>query len=162
MAAIFTSDFESTSPAPLWHDQPSPTVARRPGRTQPRHLRVVEGGRSPRSMDRVYRRRRAAAALVALVALVLLVLGVGALFGVLDAASGPVPPAAVTPAAAGSGPVLVVHAGDTLSSVARRLQPSGSTTALVDRLAAVHGPGPLQAGDRLPLGQLGFTTVPAS
>ena len=33
MAAIFTSDFESTSPAPLWHDQPSPTVVDRPAGT---------------------------------------------------------------------------------------------------------------------------------
>ena len=149
MAAIFTSDYDSTSPAPLWDDEQTPVVARRPDRARPTHLRVVEGGRSPRSMARLYRRRRAVAVLVSLFVLTFLVLGVGALFGLLDAASGPVPPAAVTPAAAGSGPVLVVQAGDTLSSIARRLQPSGSTSALVDRLAAIHGPGPLQAGDRL-------------
>lgn len=157
MAAIFTSDYDSTSPAPLWHDEPAPLAPRRPT-----HLRVVEGGRSPRSMARVYRRRRAVAALVAMLVLVVLVLGVGVLFGMLDTASGPVPTAAVTPAAVGSGPVLVVQTGDTLSSIARRLQPSGSTTALVDRLAAVHGPGPLQAGDRLPLGGLGITGLTGS
>lgn len=162
MAATFTSTFDSTSPAPLWDDEPAPLAPKRPPHRRPTHLRLVEGGRSPRSMARVYRRRRALAALVAMFVVVLLVLGVGALFGVLDAASGPVPPGAVTPAAAGAGPVLVVQAGDTLSSIARRLQPSGSTTVLVDRLAAAHGPGPLQAGDRLSLGHLGIAVLPGA
>lgn len=149
MAAIFHPAFDSTSPAPLWGEVPERAASRRPN-----HLRVIEGGRSPRSMARVYRRRRATALLITVLVLLVGIFGIGAFLGVIDAASGPVQPSAVSPAVTATGPVLVVQQGDTLSSIARRLQPSGSTTALVDRLAAVHGPGPLQAGDRLPLGAL--------
>ena len=118
--------------------------------TDPRrmHLRVIEGGRSPRSMVRVYRRRRVVAVLIAACVVAALALLGGALMDM-----GGTTPSASTPAAAvaasGTGPVLVVQEGDTLSSIARRLQPSGNTTALVDQLAAAHGPGPLLAGDRL-------------
>lgn len=52
------------------------------------------------------------------------------------------------------GPVIVVQSGDTLTSIARRLQPSGDVSGLVDRLAALHGPGALQPGDRIALGSL--------
>lgn len=152
MAATFIIQPDcSTAPERI----PDVGRASRPRRRRPNHLRVVEGGRSPRSMARVYRRRRAVAALVALVVLVLGILALGAGFAAIEAASGPVPARTVSPAVSSAGPVLVVQQGDTLSSIARRLQPTGDTTMLVDRLAAAHGPGPLLAGDRLPLRGVG-------
>ena len=150
MAAIFTSDYDSTSPAPLWDDEQTPVVARRPDRARPTHLRVVEGGRSPRSMARVYRRRRAVAVLVSLFVLTFLVLGVGALFGLLDAASGPVRPCCGHPSRSGfrSGPG---GAGGRHPVVHRPTTPAVGQHLRAGRPARSDpGPGPLQAGDRLP------------
>ena len=58
------------------------------------------------------------------------------------------PGAAVT---AGSGPAVtvVVQDGDTLWTIARRIQPSGDVRALVDRLAAVNGSTVVHVGDHL-------------
>ncbi len=152
MAAIFITQPECPASP---ERRPDAERTLRPRRQRPSHLRVLDGGRSPRSMVRVYRRRRAVAALVAIAVLVLGILALGAGFAAIEAASGPVPARAATPTAQSAGPVLVVQQGDTLSSIARRLQPTGDTTTLVDRLAAAHGPGPLLAGDRLPLHGLG-------
>ena len=117
-------------------------------------LRLVHGGAGPSRA--VYRRRRLAAllVLVAAVAVVALLLvpmvraGMGALGG------NPLTPAGA-PAAPGLKPVaadvVVVQSGDTLWSIARRLQPTGDVRPLVDRLAAAHGHGPLQPGERLPV-----------
>lgn len=140
MAAIFSTQLDPIS---------SPEA---PRTARPNHLRVLEGGRGPASMARVYRRRRAVALLGAALVVVVVIVAGAIAFAFTD--PGPTTPA---PAAmsVGSGPVLVVQSGDTLSSIARRLQPTGDTTALVDRLAAAHGPGPLLAGDRLPLRGVG-------
>ena len=153
MSAIFSFAESSSAaryPTPEAFLPPVGLPSSDPRRT---HLRVIEGGRSPRSMVRVYRRRRVIAALVAVCVVAALVLLGGELMDLVETTPvAPTPAAAV--AASGTGPVLVVQEGDTLSSIARRLQPSGSVTALVDRLAAAHGPGLLQAGDRLDLSSI--------
>jgi hypothetical protein len=128
---------------------PAPAVARRPHAAsshRPR-LTMVEGGRSPQRLAIVYRRRRIAA-------LVLAVLLAGGLLIVGRAVAvtvAPAPPGSGAPVAAGPGPttVVVVQPGDTLWAMARRLQPEGDVRPLVDRLAAAHGSGPLQAGEQL-------------
>lgn len=125
-----------------------------PARRRPSHLRVIEGGRSPRSMVKVYRRRRLLAAVILTAAVALAVLGIGQVIGLVagtpTSAAGS-QTSAVAAQSASAGSVIVVQQGDTLSSIARRLQPSGSTTKLVDKLSAAHGPGVLLAGDRLSL-----------
>jgi hypothetical protein len=104
----------------------------------------------------MYRRRRLAALMVLAAALAVVVLvvvpvvraGMGALGGnPLTPAGAPTAPA-MQPVASD---VVVVQSGDTLWSIARRLQPTGDVRPLVDRLAASHGHGPLQPGERLPV-----------
>ncbi len=123
-----------------------------PARTPRPAFVVLEGGLAPARMARVYRRRRLGALLVGVVLLsVGLVAGRAALVAVTPqpppAATGTV---AVRPAAT-AGPVVVVRPGDTIWSVARRLQPEGDVRPLVDRLAAAHGPDSLQAGEAIPV-----------
>lgn len=123
--------------------KPAPESVRRPA------LRVIEGGRSPRRMVIVYRRRRA-------VALVLVVaLGVAVLGGVRAAlaAVAPAPPGA-TATAPVDGPSVVVRPGDTPWSLAQRIVPGKDPRAVVDRLAAARGSRPLQAGERVPVALL--------
>jgi hypothetical protein len=136
------------------HDLALPVGApRRSHRRTGPALRVLEGGRSPRSLTRTYARRRVAALVLALVALVAVVaLAVAALDLTGSALGSSAAPAAA--AGASTGPVLVVQPGDTLWGIARRLQPRGDVTGLVDHLAALHGSGPLEPGDRLPLAGL--------
>ncbi len=117
-----------------------------PGRPR---LRVIEGGRATARQRAVYRRRRivvAAGLVLALVVLApVLVSGasaVGRAYGL-----GPAPVVRVAPPA--DGPIVIAQPGDTLWSIARRLQPTGDIIPLVDRLAALHGPGVLLAGDRI-------------
>ncbi|HEX2851331.1 MAG TPA: LysM peptidoglycan-binding domain-containing protein [Acidimicrobiales bacterium] len=132
--------------------------------------------RSPgRPAPQVYRRRRlAAVAMVGVVVLagvlVVRALGVAPLSGAGRHAPVAVVAAPATgsettaPAAAGAaGPAVhldaqpvaetsyVVQPGDTLWTIARRLQPDGDVRPVVDRLAAqLHG-HPLDAGQRLVL-----------
>jgi LysM repeat protein len=105
-----------------------------------RAARVYSRGQRPQGSlhPAVYRRRRIGAA-VALVALVAV-----AYLAVTSAAAAP----AGSPAAASA---YVVQPGDTLWSIARRLQPSGDVRSLVDALAARTGSASLQAGQRLSL-----------
>jgi hypothetical protein len=88
---------------------------------------------------------------VALVLATLLVVGLlaGARAALAPLAE-PAPVGAGAVAAAGV-PTVEVRAGDTLWTIARRLQPSGDVRPLVDRLAAAVGGGPLVPGDRIPL-----------
>ena len=90
----------------------------------------------------------AAIMLIVLVIVPMVRAGLGAVGGgPLTPADAPTAPAMRTVAA----DVYVVQRGDTLWSIARRLQPAGDVRPLVDRLAAAHGRGPLQPGERLPL-----------
>jgi hypothetical protein len=130
---------------PILRPDPSPSV--RPP------LRVIEGGRSAQALAARYRRRRLGAALglVTIAALTVLV-GRAAIHTFQPAVPGAHPTVpAVGITAPTSGPVIVVRQGDTLWSIARRVAPGGDIRAAVDRLAAVHGTGPLQVGERLPV-----------
>ena len=141
-------------------------VAAPPSRTgwaAPRSLRVGSGrplvlpgtlrlpGGWPtgrRQPSAAVRRRRAVVALVA-IAVCGLLLGVGSLAGAGQPPA-PVQPAVVivdaTPVAAATH---LVQPGDTLWSVARRLQPDGDVRPLVARLRAAAGGSQLVPGQRL-------------
>lgn len=73
-----------------------------------------------------------------------LAIGNGALAGLAPAPAGSAAPSSVAPAAAAEG--IAVQQGDTLWTIARRLQPTGDVRALVDQLVALNGVAPLQAG----------------
>ena len=93
------------------------------------------------------RRRRAALTLVVLVALGIL-LGAGSLAGAGQAPATPRTQVRLDATAVASA-THVVQPGDTLWSVARRIQPDGDIRPLVARLRAAHGPGPLLPGQPL-------------
>lgn len=101
-------------------------------------------------------------AVIAIVAIGIVTM-LGLVFSAIDGASqppAPVPvsiPASIAPVNPAN--VIVVQSGDTLTSIARRLQPTGDVSGLVDRLAAIHGPAVLQPGERIRIGSLG---VPGS
>lgn len=155
MAAIFPIPYETEATRGVRGHAGTCTVlsldAGRPVRST---RRPVHSTRRPvHSTRQVVRRRLVSLVGVVIVALVL-VFGLGAVFAVLDSLS--TPPAAVqastrvgglTPAEVGR--VVVVQSGDTLTSIAHRVQPKGDVSALVDRLARSHGPAPLRPGERL-------------
>lgn len=95
------------------------------------------------------RRRRAVLVLMAIAACGTL-LGAGSLAG-----AGQGPPPAPRAVVLDASPVMastyLVQPGDTLWSVARRLQPEGDVRPLVTRLRAASGGGPLAPGQRLRL-----------
>lgn len=125
--------------------------ARRGTPNRGRHLRVVAAGEriARRPSAATYRRRRVAALVLVLA---LLMLG-EALVGWLGSGplSAPEPVAGVATQPVGSAS-YVVRPGDTLWSIARRLQPSGDIRPLVQDLAAQLGDAPLRVGQRLDLG----------
>ena len=109
-------------------------------------LRLIPGGRTTA-------RRQGRSPLV--IGTVAFVIAFTVLFGAIAVGRGalaslapaPRPPAA---ASAGAGDTAVrVRAGDTIWSIARRLQPTGDVRPLVDRLIAANGSAVIQAGDRL-------------
>jgi hypothetical protein len=59
------------------------------------------------------------------------------------------PPASAAAASSAGATVVTVRPGDSLWSIARRLQPTGDVRALVDRLLEANGSRPLQPGDRV-------------
>lgn len=94
-----------------------------------------------------------AAAVVALVVAMALALAIGrgAFAGLAPAP--PAPRVAVTAGPAGGPAVrsVVVQPGDSLWSIARRIQPSGEVRDLVDRLVAAHGSSVIVPGERIAL-----------
>ena len=114
-------------------------------------LHVIPGGRLPRrpaprrTAHGTFVRRRVAVALLVLA----FVLAVHAVSGGLG--GGPLAtsePASPQPIAAR---VLVVQPGDTLWSIARRIDPTGDVRDTVRRLADANGGAALQVGQRLRL-----------
>lgn len=96
-------------------------------------------------------RRLARAGLLALAAVMAWAvssLAVGAAGSTTASRAADATPVAATPAASR---VYVVRAGDTLWSIARRLQPTGDVRPLVDELAARNGGAAIEAGQRLDL-----------
>jgi len=127
---------------------PDPITPLLPAGERPR-LVLIEGGLSARRQAVVFRRRRILAAVVLAVLLVATVaLGRAALAAVTPHAPVATAAAVAAPEPAGT-PSVVVQAGDTYWSIARRLAPSGDVRALVDRLVAVNGSGALQPGARI-------------
>ena len=96
------------------------------------------------------RRRRAAITLVILAAIGIL-LGAGSLAGAeqVPTSTPGVHPRVHLETTAVASATHVVQPGDTLWSVARRIQPEGDVRPLVARLRAAHGPGPLLPGQPL-------------
>jgi hypothetical protein len=120
-----------------------------PTRSPRPELRVLSGGHARRPAPAARPGLVAVAVIVVLLAAVVgsvVALGRGAL-----ASWAPDPPGASTsPASASaSGDAVVVRPGDTLWSVARRLQPTGDVRPLVDRLVASHGSPMVVPGDRV-------------
>ena len=112
-------------------------------------------GASP-SQAEIYRRRRLVAALAVIVLAFCLFLAGRATAGLLG--SGPLTAAetrGVPVVALDTKPVAettyVVRTGDTLWSIARRVQPVGDVRPLVDALAETRGGHPLQPGERIVL-----------
>jgi nucleoid-associated protein YgaU len=73
-----------------------------------------------------------------------LAIGNGALAGLAPAPAGTASASPAAPEAAAQG--VAVAPGDTLWTIARRLQPTGDVRPLVDQLVALNGAAPLQAG----------------
>lgn len=92
-----------------------------------------------------YRRRRLVAALVATGLVVAAWVALGALGGALTASGRSAPDLG----SRASAVVVEVAPGDTLWTIARRLQPSGDVRPLVDRLATARGGAVLQVGERI-------------
>lgn len=118
-----------------------------PQRGRP-HLVLVPGGRAPttRPSTVVFWRRRLVAALVVVGLASALWAGLGAPGGALTVSGRSSPRASV-----GGRPAYVVQPGDTLWTLARRLDPHGDPRPLVDRLAAAHGGATLRVGERIAL-----------
>lgn len=134
-------------------------------------LRVIEGGRvDPSHAVRPVSAPRPSSShpltvvvggLALAVVLALAMLGAVRLLGADAAASGPASTAgelASVGAGASTSPaptVVVAHYGDTLWSIARKLQPEGDVRPLVDELAARAGGADIAAGDRIDVTGLG-------
>jgi hypothetical protein len=140
MAAIIHPDLSPALDAQEWADEPF----ERP------QLVVIEGGSLAalrrRQPAAVYRSRRRVAAALVVLALALASLGVRAL---LPAGAEPTPaPAAAAPATAAAS-VVVAAPGDSLWTIARRVQPDGDVRPLVDAMRDANGGATLQAGQRV-------------
>jgi hypothetical protein len=100
-------------------------------------LRVVSGGERRSRVSRRVQRRRLALGIVIAAILVLLMLPVRALGGQTIAGSAPA-----------AGQVYVVQSGDTLNSIAARVDP-GDVSGMAHRLAAEAGSTTVVAGEHL-------------
>ena len=95
-----------------------------------------------------------AGAVVAIVVAMLLALAIGngALAGLAPGPADAAAPASASAAAGSAGAAatqVTVRSGDTLWSIARRIQPTGDLRPLVDQLTAAYGGTPLQPGQQL-------------
>jgi hypothetical protein len=84
------------------------------------------------------------AAVAAVVVATLLSLGIGS-----GAFSALVPTPGSAPATGAAATVVVVEPGDSIWSIARRVQPSGDVRPLVHRIIQANGSGPLHPGQEL-------------
>jgi hypothetical protein len=147
------------APLRLTATDPVPPAAPETDGTDCPSLRLIPGGpeaaRRRRRPAAVYRRRRLGAAALAFVVLLSGLAGARALEqrALDDPAPSVVPaPGAVAPVtASGTDATHRVQPGDTLWTVARRLQPDGDIRPLVDRLAAANGGATLHVGQELDL-----------
>ena len=97
---------------------------------------------------RIYRRRRIAVLCAALSVLVLPAL----VFAASGASTSVTPVSApVAPAAAPASSVYIVQPGDTLWSIAHKVEPQADPRDVVDHLVELNGSGALQPGQRLRL-----------
>ena len=131
---------------------PTPNQRRRPQPAPRPHLRVIEGGRRDPG-PATYRRRRLLAAVALVVVALLAVGGLRLALGVVGAAALPSPPPAgpVSGTAPAGATTYVVQPGDTLWSIAERLDRPGDLRATVDALARANGGSSLDVGDRIVL-----------
>lgn len=116
---------------------------------RPVRLLLLEGGRNEH--DRLERERsRQLHRLIAtsVAGFVLVVVCSTLLFSMIAPSPNP-PSIPAVPTAVHSGPVVVVQQGDTLTSIARDIQPRGDITSLINELARRHGPATLLPGDRI-------------
>ena len=128
---------------PLTHERlrPAPEPVRPGPSPRPRVARPVPPG--------TYARRRAAAVLLVAALVVAIRLLLGALGG--GPLTAPEPISVPGGARLASARVVVVQPGDTLWSIARRLDTGGDVRVTVQRLAAAHGGSVLQVGERIRL-----------
>lgn len=125
-----------------------------------RHLRSMAEPRltvvappAPHPLTAVFGVRPHRVVLGLIIALLVVVGGALAIgHGALASLAPAVPAATAAAPAVGAAQTVVVQPGDTLWSIARRLQPSGDVRPMVDRLAATYGTAILQPGDRLVVG----------
>ena len=123
------------------------TVTKSPQRRVPSRPVLVVLPPVTRPEARVYRRRR-----LALLCAVLSVLVLPALLVAASGSSHTVTPASTAaPAVAPARSVYVVQPGDTLWSIAQKLDPTGDPRETVDRLVDLNGGSALQPGQRLRL-----------
>ncbi|MCU1346084.1 MAG: hypothetical protein JWL70_2350 [Acidimicrobiia bacterium] len=117
------------------------SVAMHPSYVEP--LYVAPPSRVPIA----YWRRRLVAGLLALVVLLVAQAGVRSAAGALGIV--PASGSERAPASIATPTTYVVQPGDTVWSIARRLQPTGEVRPLVDRIVKVNGGSAVQIGDRL-------------
>lgn len=150
---------------PVSHPRPDLSSLPRPSMPAPVSAPVSRRAHGPSVVARagvapsVYRRRRLGVAAAAVAVVVLGYLLVVALSTRVGAATTTVTRPAASTAAAGGAPAVGVttyrvRSGDTLWSIARRLQPTGDVRPLVDQLAERNGGSALQVGQRLDLAGL--------
>ena len=140
--------------AAIYEPRRLPSVQERP------HLRLVPTGHGApldvpvgfgAELGLGLRHLVAAVAALVVVLVASLAIGNGALAGLSPAPASAPSGASAATASAAPGAVVVVEAGDTLWTIARRIQPSGDVRPLVDQLIALNGTTPLQAGETVQL-----------
>ncbi|MGN6696068.1 MAG: LysM peptidoglycan-binding domain-containing protein [Aquihabitans sp.] len=91
----------------------------------------------------------AAVAAIAVAMVLALAIGNGAFAALAPAPAGPAAAPAASSSPAASSTTVTVEAGDSLWTIARKVQPTGDVRPLVDRLSAAYGDAPLQVGQEL-------------